>query len=375
MVKKILQAFIVSLLIGCGGQSQDHSSNAGATSDLQTFLQSFLSPKSNSKYDFVIENSCGFDYKLINQKVYSFDSDIEAEDALKRIMRLTGLPPNFKIRSASVNNACAVIKCDDAGNCDRYILYNQEFMERVKDQTNTNYSELAILAHEIAHHMAGHTLTNIGSSYDMELEADKFAGFILFKLGASFEDAKLAYSHLSPEGSSTHPPREARIAALSNGFFEAKRSGGQIVNSPKDEEVDSYPKSENSKERMLSEGDKARLQVLKRYAALSQNNSQTPTLELLAILGLTPIIYKKQIEECEIEPWPVYKNRSQSGEILFNLENVVSVIKICNSFWTFDGSNRLIGGNSGNTVLLGHSTGGGDRLINGYVLINSDLYY
>jgi hypothetical protein len=243
-------------------------------------------------------------------------------------------------------------------------------MERVKDQTNTNYSELAILAHEIAHHMAGHTLTNIGSSYDMELEADKFAGFILFKLGASFEDAKLAYSHLSPEGSSTHPPREARIAALSNGFFEAKRSGGQIVNSPRDEQVVSYPKSENSKNHILSEGDKARLQVLKRYAALSQNNSQTPELELLAELGLTPIIYNNQIEKCEIESWPVQNYKGKSGEIFFNPENVAFVLKICNSFWTFDSSNRLIGGNSGNTRM--RQSG---EVINGYVFIYSGLYY
>ena len=355
MIKKIVQAFIISLLIGCGGQSQDHSSNAGATSDLQTFWQSFLAPISNSKYDFVIENSCGFDYKLINQKVYSFDSDIEAEDALKRIMRLTGLPPNFKIRSASVNNACAVIKCDDAGNCDRYILYNQEFMERVKDQTNTNYSELAILAHEIAHHMAGHTLTNIGSSYDMELEADKFAGFILFKLGASFEDAKLAYSHLSPEGSSTHPPREARIAALSNGFFEAKRSGGRVVNSTK-ENVATYPKNENPSESLLSAGDKLRLEVLKRYAAFCQYN---PEMALKSIMEGAPIINSFQLDECDVESWPVHLNLSQGGNVIYDLHNATYVLKVCESYWVFDQSNRLLGGTDQK----------------GYGTIPNDIYY
>lgn len=182
-----------------------------------------------SKYDFVIENSCGFDRAMINEKVYSFDSDNEAESALKKIMKLTGLPANFEIRAASVDNACAVIKCDNSGNCDRYILYNQEFMEKVKDETASNYSELAILAHEIAHHLSGHTLTSTGSSYDMELESDKFAGFMLYKLGASIDEAKKAFSMLSVNGSSTHPPRSARLAAVSNGYYDAKRNGEKVV--------------------------------------------------------------------------------------------------------------------------------------------------
>jgi hypothetical protein len=184
---------------------------------------------SDSKYDFVIENSCGFDRPLKNSKVYSFDSDVEANKALNSIMNLTGLPANFEIRAASIDNACAVIKCDANGNCDRFILYNQEFMERIKDETNSSYSEFAILAHEIAHHLSGHTLTNTGSSYNMELEADKFAGFILFKLGASIEDAKKAYSSLNESGSATHPPKSARIAAISNGFYDAKRNGETVV--------------------------------------------------------------------------------------------------------------------------------------------------
>jgi hypothetical protein len=62
----------------------------------------------------------------------------------------------------------------------------------------------------------------------MELEADKFAGFILYKLGASIEETKKAYSSLSERGSSTHPPRSARIAAISSGYYDAKRNGELI---------------------------------------------------------------------------------------------------------------------------------------------------
>jgi hypothetical protein len=338
MLTKIFHLFTAVLLISCSGKTNDPEANRGAIDDFTTFFQSFLSPKSNSKYDFVVENSCGFDYKLINQMVYSFDSDIEAEDALKRIMRLTGLPPNFKIRAASVSNACAVIQCDEVGNCDRYILYNQEFMERVKNQTNTSYAELAVLAHEIAHHMAGHTLTNNGSSYDMELEADKFAGFILYKLGASIEDSKLAYSHLSIEGSITHPPRDARIAALANGYFEAKRNGEGKV----EEDRSKLAKDSNQpkeKQRTEQEGYSNRYWALWAYARYCDNNLDQNENEY------APFISRSVLFGQSPEDWPVEKNVSPSGKFLYDLRNVQYVLKASNdTYWTFNSRNKLIGG-------------------------------
>ena len=184
-----------------------------------------------SSYQMHIDHSCSFDVDLIDTTVYSFTSDVQADKALNRIMKLTGLPANFELKSASVPNACAVVKCDDYGNCKRYILYSQEFMENIKYETRTNYAELGILAHEIGHHLSGHTLTNNGSRYDTELEADKFAGFMLYKLGATITEVKQCYSILPSTGSSTHPPKSARIAAVSSGYYDAKRSGEVVVES------------------------------------------------------------------------------------------------------------------------------------------------
>ena len=210
--------------------------------------QTTSNSQSKSKYEFQVEDACGFDKSMVNETVYSFDSDIEAETALKKIMRLTGLPANFEIRAASVPNAAAVIKCDKNGtNCNRYILYNQEFMEKVEDETKTNYAELAILAHEIAHHLSGHTITNTGSSYDMELEADKFAGFMLYKMGASITETKQSFSNLPLQGTSSHPPRSARIAAVTNGWYDAKRNGEKVMTKSENKGTSSQSKSNASK--------------------------------------------------------------------------------------------------------------------------------
>jgi len=59
-------------------------------------------------------------------------------------------------------------------------------------------------------------------------EADKFAGFILYKLGASITEVKQCYSNLPRAGSSTHPPKSARIAAVSSGYYDAKRIGASV---------------------------------------------------------------------------------------------------------------------------------------------------
>ena len=116
-----------------------------------------------------IDHSCSYTGELTEKDLYGFTSDTEAEDALTKIMKYTGLPSNFTIKAANVPNAAAVIQGDE-----RFILYNQYFMLRVKDLTKTDWAALSILAHEIGHHLSGHTLDNIGSRPDKELEADKF---------------------------------------------------------------------------------------------------------------------------------------------------------------------------------------------------------
>ena len=73
------------------------------------------------------------------------------------------------------------------------------------------------------HHLQGHTLEHGGSRPTIELEADKFSGFVLYKLGATLEQAEIGMITLgSDRGSSTHPSRKARLAAIESGWAEAR---------------------------------------------------------------------------------------------------------------------------------------------------------
>ena len=78
------------------------------------------------------------------------------------------------------------------------------------------------MAHEIGHHLSGHTIVPGGSQPPIELESDKFSGFVLFKMGAPLKDAQNAIATLIPEkDGETHPGRRKRLAAIAAGWTEA----------------------------------------------------------------------------------------------------------------------------------------------------------
>lgn len=175
------------------------------------------------KYSIIVSGSCSYNGELTTNKLYGFTSDNQAQTALSKIMNYTGLPVNFKLMAADVDNACAVIQQKNSGDMLRYILYNQQFMMQVEDLTKNHWAETSILAHEIGHHLSGHTLLQGGSRPDLELEADRFSGFILYKMGASLDDAEIAVKTFSSDvGSSTHPAKKSRLVAITNGWLAAK---------------------------------------------------------------------------------------------------------------------------------------------------------
>jgi hypothetical protein len=141
-----------------------------------------------------------------------------ARDIISEIMATVGLKPKFEIvSSAKVPNAAAVIM-----NGKRYVLYNERFVAAVNNAVKTDWAGISILAHEIGHHLNGHTLDRGGSNPNDELEADEFSGFVLRKMGASVEEAIAAMSLISDEeGSRTHPGRSPRLAAITKGWNDA----------------------------------------------------------------------------------------------------------------------------------------------------------
>ncbi len=154
---------------------------------------------------------------------YGFMSNDEAELVVEKIMERIGLQPNFIVLECpNLNNAFAVNLKADIG-CLRYIIYDNHFLEKVDFSTETDWAAVSIIAHEIGHHLNGHTLDGVGSRPDKELESDEFSGFALQMLGASLEQAQAAMNKLASErDSQTHPGKSRRLAAIERGWKNAE---------------------------------------------------------------------------------------------------------------------------------------------------------
>jgi len=145
------------------------------------------------------------------------------KQVVAEIMKYTGLPANFVVVEGKVPNAAAVIMQGPDKVPRRVIAYNPAFMGEVIQATKSNnWAPVSIMAHEIGHHLSGHTIVPGGSQPPIELESDKFSGFVLYKMGAPLADAQRAIATLIPEkDGETHPGRKKRLAAIANGWTEA----------------------------------------------------------------------------------------------------------------------------------------------------------
>ena len=160
----------------------------------------------------------------------NFMSDSEAENVLDKILNTIGASANFVLIPCSeINNAAAT-----SYKGIRYILYDKEFMQLINSRTN-DWASLAILAHEVGHHINGHSLDILLMAADVvetkslenkrkqELEADEFAGFVLAKLGADLNSA-LSFTNIFTDKDdtySTHPSKSKRVNAVRKGFNKA----------------------------------------------------------------------------------------------------------------------------------------------------------
>ena len=151
----------------------------------------------------------------------NFASVAEGQQIIENILDAVGQRANFEIRQANIENAAAV-----AYGGKRYVLYNPNFINALDRRTGNKWASISVLAHEVGHHLKGHTVSGQGSHPTAELEADEFSGYALRKMGASLADAQATMQLIANQNaSSTHPGKSSRLAAIQNGWESA---GGQV---------------------------------------------------------------------------------------------------------------------------------------------------
>ncbi|MCB9355994.1 MAG: tetratricopeptide repeat protein [Lewinellaceae bacterium] len=187
----------------------------------------YLSPL-QAQEPMLVEHGCNFAAADNEAEYYTYDPSAEAEQIVERIMQMSVLPQNFIIKSADCKNALATTQGKQ-----RYILYSTAFLENFKKEANTKWAAYCVLAHEIGHHLSNHDLEQTDASLRKryELEADKFAGGVLYRLGATLEEAQAGIRTFALEGASqTHPPKRARLEAVAVGWKQAEELAAEADN-------------------------------------------------------------------------------------------------------------------------------------------------
>lgn len=151
---------------------------------------------------------------------FQFMNSDDVEGVLEGILSEFGLNvDDIKIiASNEVHNAAADVK-----DGQRYIYYNRQWMQGLgSDYGNDNYwMKMGVLAHEVGHHLKGHTIRKGDSNPKLELEADNWSGYALCRLGATETQALLAVSKSPVLGKGKYPDRKKRQDAVKSGFRTA----------------------------------------------------------------------------------------------------------------------------------------------------------
>jgi hypothetical protein len=166
----------------------------------------------NNYYGYTIDERAICDW-------VAFSTKPQVSMAIENIVKRSGLKQNFY-----------VMECPNTDNCfaatrngERLIVYDSKFMNKLSDLTRTDWGALSILAHEIGHHLQGHTIKPGGSEQAKELEADEFSGFVMYQMGATLKQAQAAIASLTTEYNTTsHPPRSKRLKSIELGYNNAK---------------------------------------------------------------------------------------------------------------------------------------------------------
>ncbi len=139
--------------------------------------------------------------------------------ASEQIHDMFRLHPNYRIALDQIPMAKGMAFSQGG---QRYVILDRNEFARLLFDGSAAWAARAILAHEIGHLLQGHTLAS-APSLRLEIEADEFAGGVLYMLGARLFEAQSAVRLYSGEATSAnHPPTADRLLAVRRGWRAAR---------------------------------------------------------------------------------------------------------------------------------------------------------
>jgi hypothetical protein len=155
----------------------------------------------------------------------NFSSVYEAGSYVRTMLGHINWQENFQLQEQNgINNAYATLIRNQ-----RYIVYDNDFLENLDAYAGTKWASISVLAHEMGHHYRNHVVDRGGSTPPKELEADYFSGYVMAKMGASLAEARAAMEKIaSPRASGSHPARADRLSAIAQGWNGASGTSNTV---------------------------------------------------------------------------------------------------------------------------------------------------
>ena len=216
---KNIYFLLLMTIVGCKQNEGTVASSTPQASEITTNQTQIMAPNSGKQGHIKgLFYGCGYNYILNKNDLRLYTPNSRETNQIKTILDYSGLSQNFEIYSAPIKNAVATVIENR-----RYIIYDPKLLGFADVNSNSYWSSMSILAHEIGHHLQGHTLLQRGSTPAIELQADKFSGHILYKMGASLQQATAAINMFgSNHDTHSHPSKAKRIKAIKTGWEEAE---------------------------------------------------------------------------------------------------------------------------------------------------------
>jgi len=147
---------------------------------------------------------------------------------VKRILAMTGLQNDVRVVIDPSTKTCAYATTVSGR---QYIGVDLDCVGPLRTGERYNWRALGILTHELGHLLGGHT-TNSTSSHQEESEADAWAGWAMYRLGATLAEAQTVFATFSVSASKTHPARAVRLASVARGWERARAGTTPLRKSP-----------------------------------------------------------------------------------------------------------------------------------------------
>ena len=162
--------------------------------------------------------------KSLIYKLQFAPSDAETQKVFDEVEPYTHLVT--PIYTIPVEDPINVLICPSDGGMN-YIAFSAVWLKKIYDQTSSRWALYGIIAHEIGHYALNHDRTHVRSDPKIEIEADRYAGEILGRMGADEVQALAAYNSdlmRYQHNSDTHPAIEKRLAAVKEGWVKGRQA-------------------------------------------------------------------------------------------------------------------------------------------------------